>query len=367
MIERLSPLLITAGLGFKYVKNLQVLRRLNAGSYGYSQVGKDLVIYLPAVDVPFIEGLKLALRPYRDQSPAVPCARSFGDRLPLYYRFGSYTGGKLIIDGVEVDDDRKNLANAVPEGIADLIAPFTAPDAREPSVERFLRKYPTVRAIAQQGKCGVFHAIDISCDSLREVLLKVGYFRGQMHMDGRDGCDLLRRELACYELLSRRHIQSLAPELIDSLDLPRKVILVLGYIDGINLLQCKLSGQLTVDLLERAWTITEEFHANGIYLGDVKLANFMMSKDGDLRAVDLESAGEVEKHTSLARTFFVDPQQDDPLAADQAHFLASILYPYGQAGSDWENRHVTLPGLLGQEPESDVSAWALARLGAICG
>jgi hypothetical protein len=365
LTECLVPLAFDAGLHFKYVKSIKTLRKLNAGIYGYPQIGKCFVIYLPNLDATFLATLKDVLRPYRDQCPAVPCARSFGDRLPLYYRFGPYDSSMLVFDHAEIQDDRSSLANAVPEGVLDVLAPFTSPEASDPRVDRFLRRYPIFRAIVQQGKCGVFHAMDLASETFREVVLKAGYHRGQLQADGTDGCDFLRRELACYQVLAQRGLDPLAPTLVDALDVPRKVILVLQHIDGVSLLRFKLSGRLTVKQLERAWAMIELFHAGGVYLGDAKLANFLTTPDDDLRAVDFEAGGVIGDQAPPVRTFFIDSEPDDPRAADRAHFLASVLYPYEEGRYSWEDRYVNLRAWLRQEPDDEVSAWALERLRGI--
>ena len=97
LVELVYPLVSRAGLHFKYVKATVLLRRLNAGMFGYTQVGKGVVIYLPEPDETFLNALKEALRPYQGQCPTVPCAIPFGDGLPLYYRYGSYAGRRLQV------------------------------------------------------------------------------------------------------------------------------------------------------------------------------------------------------------------------------------------------------------------------------
>mgnify|MGYP006136915341 CR=1 FL=1 len=52
-------------------------------------------------------------------------------------------------------------------------------------------------------------------------------------------------------------------------------------------------------------------------------------------------------------------------AADRAHFLASVLYPYEQGRYSWEDRHVDLHAWLAAEPETDLAAWALDKLRAV--
>jgi len=362
VIERLAPLVLDAGLHFKYVKNIKTLRKLNAGTFGYPQIGKCFVIYLPEPDDRFIAALREALVPYRDQCPAVPCARPFGDRLPLYYRYGSYLEKHITLDGVEVEDDRQDLANAVPEGVEDALAPYTQPVPKDPAVAAFLRGYPIFQALFQQGKCGVFHAMNLASETFQEVVLKVGYHRGQVQVDGSDGCSFLRRELTFYKILADRGLSELAPALIDSLDVPRKVILVLEYIRGTSLLVHKLAGKLTIEQLERAWAMIDRFHAAGVYIGDAKLANFLATDDGDLRVIDFEAGGILGEEPPHIRTFFLNPDPEDPRLGDKAHFLASILYPYEEGRYSWEDRHVDLCAWLNREPDDDISAWALVKL-----
>ena len=204
--------------------------------------------------------------------------------------------------------------------------------------------------------------MDLDSEALREVVLKVGYHRGQVQLDGSDGCDFLRRELACYRILAGRGLDRMTPALVDALDLPRKVILVLEYIDGVSLLHRKLAGQLTVEVLDRAWRMIGEFHAAGVYLGDAKLANFLVTAENDLRAVDFEAAGVLGDRAPAIRTFILADEPGDPRQADRAHFLASVLYPYDTGRYSWADRHIDLRDWLGREPADDVSAWALDKL-----
>lgn len=263
MVELLAPLLHGFGLHFKYIKNLKLLRKLNAGMFGYTQIGKCFVIYMPEPDGDVIAALKEALAPFRDQCPAVPCARPFGDDLPLYYRYGAYRGSRLVLGGAAVEDDRKD-AGAVPPGVDDRLAPFTTPVPDNPEIRSFLLRYPVFQALTQEGKCGIFLGMNLDSESFQEVVLKVGYHRGQVQPDGSDGCTFLRRELAFYRELDRRGLAGSAPRLIDALDIPRKVILVLEFVPGTSLLSRKLAGDLTIPLLERSWSTIGRLHAHGL-------------------------------------------------------------------------------------------------------
>jgi hypothetical protein len=286
LVERLVPLMQTSRLHFKYIKNIELLRKLNAGMFGYTQIGKCFVIYVPLPERSFITRLKNLLKPYRDQCPTVPCAVPFGDELPLYYRYGSYVGPSIQLGADNLKDDREKANSAVPQGIKDLLGPYTVPVSENPAIQSFMLRYPVFEAIFQQGKCGVFRALNLESDVFEEVVLKVGYHRGQLQPDGADGCTLLRRELAFYNELKLRGLRGLAPKLVDALDVPRKVILVLEYIPGPSLLTRKLMSTLTTRHLDRCWSIINKLHAGGIYLGDAKLANFIATDTGVVRVVD---------------------------------------------------------------------------------
>jgi hypothetical protein len=367
LIERLAPFVWRAGLHFKYIRTIKLLRKLNAGTFGYPQIGKCFVIYLPVPDGSFLKEIKNILAPYRDQCPAVPCALPFGDYLPLYYRYGAYQSDRLQVGGGELADDREDPAAAVPDGVEDALAPYAVPAPESAEIRSFLLRYPVYQALIQQGKCGVFLALNLESESFQEVVLKVGYHRGQVQPDGSDGCSFVRREIAFYRELRRRGLEDVAPRLIDAFDAPRNVILVLEYIAGSSLLTRKLQDRLNVEHLDRCWALMNRLHAGGLYLGDAKLANFIATDDGDLRVLDFEAAGVLGEDPPAIQTFFLDPEPDDPRLGDRAHFLASVLYSYEEGRYSWGDRHVALEAWLDAKPDSDLAAWALDKLRLVLG
>lgn len=364
-IKRLAPLVAESGLQFKYVKNLLLLRKLNAGMFGYPQIGKGFVVYVPSPSRAFLAAVKAAVAPYAGECPAVPFAIPFGDDLPLFYRYGSYTRSSVTLDGVEQEDRRDDAASAVPPGIPDELAPFTLPIHEDERVGAFLRRYPAVEALKQEGKGGLFLALQLCTDAVQEVVLKVSYHRGQVQPDGSDGTTLLRRELDFYRLLATRGLAAVAPGLVDVLDLTRKVILVLEYVPGDNLLVRKLRGELMVEDLEHCWGVIDAVHAAGLYLGDAKLANFIGTAGGPVRVLDFESAGVMGQSLPTGRTFFFpSPGYGDLAALDRAHFLASVLYPY-EGGYSFGDRQLDLHDWLRREPADPAEAWSLERLGRV--
>jgi hypothetical protein len=356
------PLIHAHGLHCKYIRSVLLLRKLNAGMFGYEQIGKNLVVYLPRVNSRFLGALKAGLSGFRDQCPAVPFALAFGDDLPLYYRYGAYRDGFLRFGSSEQPDDRAS-ARAVPKNVRNRLARFTSPAREDLEVTRFLLRFPAHQALVQQGKCGVFRALNLESDAFQEVILKVGYHRGQMQPDGSDGCTFIRREIEFYKLLASRGLSRVAPALVDSLDRPRKALLALELIPGDSLLLHKLANRLTVEHLERCWEIIAKIHSAGLYLGDAKIANFLATDAGDLRVLDFEAAGAMGDPPPPIRTFLLNPEPLDPVLADQAHFLASVLFPYEEGRYSWGDRHVNLRDWLQDPPEETAACrWARQKL-----
>jgi hypothetical protein len=330
--------------------------------FGYTQVGKGLVIYLPVPDHKFLTSLKDTLAQYRGQCPRVPCAIPFGDDLPLFYRYGSYVDRHLKVGEREIQDDRAHAKHAVPPGIDDLLKDYVARPARvSGEVEAFLARYPVFEAIQQRGKGGVFTALNLASETFEEVILKVGYHRGMAETDGNDGCTLLQRELAFYRELFARGFAGHAPKLIEALDTPRTVILVLERLAGTNLMRQKLEDRLTVEHLESCWNILDGFHARGLFLGDAKLANFIAEDNREVRVLDFETAGVFGDQSLSMRTFRLNPEPADIRAADRAHFLASVLHPYDDRAGE-SSRVFDLKTWVKNYPKTDIEAWAHQKL-----
>lgn len=363
LVRSVYPLVSAGGLHFKYIKNADLLRGLNAGMFGYTQVGKGLVIYLPVPDHNFLSSLKSTLAQYRGQCPRVPCAIPFGDDLPLFYRYGSYVDQHLKVGQREIQDDRANAKHAVPPGIDDLLKEYISkPAAVYGDVESFLSRYPVFEAIQQRGKGGVFTALNLASETFQEVILKVGYHRGMAEPDGNDGCTLLQRELSFYRELSARGFASHSPTLVDALETSRTIILVLERLSGSNLMLLKLENRLTVEHLECCWNILSGFHSRGLFLGDAKLANFIVEEAGEVRVLDFETAGVVGSRPLSMRTFRLEPEPSDICTADRAHFLASVLFAYNNDREGDPSRDFNVEGWLEKEPKTDIEAWAHQRL-----
>lgn len=353
-------------LHFKYARDLKVLRRLNAGLHGYSQVGKNLVIYAGDPPRSLVEGLVARLGRFRGQCPTVPFARALGDDVPLYYRYGAYQGDEIELDGQRRTDERRDRHAAIPEGMPDPMAPFLRPPVPRPELRAFLARYPSIAALVQRGKGGVFKALDLSRPSYREVILRLGYPAGEVHDDGTDGSELVRRAQRFFARLQARGLQGLAPRLIDTHDDGRWAALVTELLPGEDLMTKRLEGRLGVEHLRASWALLGRMHAAGLYWGDAKLANVLATSQG-VRAIDFETAGLVGHDSPLTMCSFQleDPVLDDPQRFDCAHFLASVLVPLEPSDPEhasFSPRVVKLRELAAETSSSLIEQWARARL-----
>ncbi|MCR4344547.1 MAG: hypothetical protein NUV44_07250 [Candidatus Scalindua sp.] len=365
ILASVKNLLVECNLHFKYIRTINSLRKLNTGNFGYSQIGKSIVLYLPKPKDDMVQQLMGILNEYRDECPVVPFAESFGNDLPLYYRYGAYKGFTIELDNLKKGDDRTDYDVAIPKGIKDPFAAIRLDEINRSDFNKFLLYYPSFESITQQGKCGIFGAMDMRSKSFREVILKVGYPNGQVQADGRDGSDFIRRELYFYNAMSQRGITYLAPELVDSYDEGRDVALVLERLNGKSLLQHLLNGSLLSAHLEACWDIITQIHENGLYLGDAKLANFLLNEDDKkVFVIDFETSGVIEAGDTVPiRTFDIQlPIDKDVRLFDCMHFLASVLFDYSTGQYEIEDRRINLTTLCEKDPESSTQRWAITRL-----
>lgn len=351
---------------FKYARDLKVLRKINTGIHGYSQIGKNLVIYANEPSPSLIEGLVARLSRFRGQCPVVPFARALGDDLPLYYRYGAYHGSEIELDGQARLDDRRSRRGAVPEQVEDPLAPHLRPEPPRAELRAFLARFPTIEALVQRGKGGVFKALDVSSPSYREVILLLGYPAGEVQDDGTDGTALVRRAQRFFAALEQLGLESLAPRRVDTHDHGRWAALVTERLLGDTLMTLRLDRRLGVDHLQASWDIIGRMHDAGLYWGDAKLANLIATSEG-VRAIDFETGGRVGVDPPLRmRTFDLeDPLLDDLQQIDRAQFLVSVLLPLDPVQGPMSSRVVRLRELATRDTSDSCERWAQTHLHAL--
>jgi hypothetical protein len=354
-------------VAYKYIASDKVLRKQNAGLYGYSQVGKVIVGYLEdEARIPvLVSDLKAALASLIGRAPAVPFAAHLGGNWPFYYRYGAYSGEKIVIDGVEQEDDRSRSARALFDRLGDPFAAVSEGPVELAEFDRLLLRYPVYETLSQGGKGGVFAAFDLEAEHFAELVLKIGYRNGQVLPDGRDGMDLIAHEHRFFKLLAEKGVAHAAPTMLDYHALAERNMLVMDRIQGANLLRMREDGELSVTLLERALALLAEIHAAGLYLGDAKLANFVADEGGRIWALDFESSGDLAApRFDMLRTFhFSRPKLRDHALLDRVHLLYSVLHRGDKLSFSESDRIIDLDAFrVAFEPETEVQRWTLAML-----
>lgn len=336
-----GPILHGHSIPFKYLSSLSRVRDQNAGVFGFSQVGKCIVAYLH--DVSKISTLLAVLRGRLEgeehEGPFVPRLPSAWSGASVFYRFGSYRGGRIEIAGISRLDDRSD-----PLSVIKLVEvnPFvSADDARTGEETRksadvspsILARFPAVSPICRSGKGGVFRAIDIQSPARTGVIVKIGLRLGSVLLDGRDGAHFLERESSMYQALRDSGPgDALARPIAFSREECANV-LVLEELQGVDLTLHRSKIANDPSHLASAIRLIQRVHRAGFCLGDAKASNFIVRGE-DLLLVDLESVSPLgESRKALPSTFvIVGLPGTSREASDILHFLVSLVCPAARDG-----------------------------------
>ena len=368
VLDAVRPPLYDHQIPFKYAASDRVLRKLNAGLYGYSQIGKNIVCYLEERGAVknLLNDLMEVLEPFRNKAPEVPLAQPIGGGYPLYYRFGAFVGETITIDGETVNDDRTMPASSRFPQLENPFEPFHMPEWESRDFNRFLLRFPVYETIGQGGKGGIFAAFDTEADSFTDIILKIGYRNGQILPDGQDGMDLLRHEYGFFKLLEQNGLSHVAPRLISFAEFENRNVLAMDRIEGRNLAVLRAANDLSISDIENCLALMQSVHDAGLYLGDAKLANFVRDGDGRIWALDFECAGEGDSPRSdLLRTFhFSDISGADSYFIDRIHLLFTAAFnPKEKASFSETDRILELRKFVEVEKgESELEIWALEQL-----
>jgi hypothetical protein len=354
VLAAVRPVIASYGQPFKYVADTATLWRLNAGMAGYSQIGKSIVVYIcdEAQAAALTAALKLALAPFKASSLQPPYAHPIGGGYPLSFRFGAFSGKEIALGGETLQDERSSR-----QDLSRLPAcPFTfvlEPQAKDEGLNRFLLSYPVFSVLGQAGKGGVFAALDLASPEYREVIIKLGRRHGSPLPDGRDGMDLARHEHWFYTIARETCLTALIPALVNFAEFASAAALVLERVEGVTLLGLHMDGTLAPHHLGQALEILNAFHACGYLVGDAKLANFIATPCGAMKAIDFESAGAVDgardtpQHASFV--FTDEGLANQPCAYEKLHFLYSVIHISHDEGHCDPDRVVCLQAVLADQ------------------
>ena len=354
-------------VSYKYVSSDRVLRKINAGLYGYSQIGKLIIAYFDSSDDPgpVVVALKGALERFRHRSVLPPFTLPIGGGLPLSYRFGSFSGDRLHVNGREYPDDRTRNPAWIREYLEDPFAALCEPPVERKAFDRLLARFPVYEVLAQGGKGGIFAAFDLEAGEFHDLILKVGIRHGQILPDGRDGMDLLRHERDIFARLAGTAAADIVPRMRGYHEFGDRNVLVLDRIEGADLLKRKLDGTLTRAHLSTALSALSRIHKAGLYVGDPKLANFIADTEGRIWAVDFESAGEIAhvRPDPLCTFHFSRPRITGVTARERIHLMYSALHPIEERSFSETDRIIDLIDFVRScEPADAIEVWALEEL-----
>ena len=250
--------------------------RLNAGVYGYTQIGKIFTFYgdaerllsLVALLKPLLKGIEGPIVPFENRVPGSRC---------LYYRYGRYRASW------QGDDNR--TSTEYPEGVVDPFQKFATPASAS------LACTPVYACLSQRAKGGTYLALDLRAKRARRIVVKEGRRFGEIDRAGIDGLALVRNE---ERILQRLAPKGLAPLPLGRLATEDALYIFMEFIEGRTLAQIISERRLPVGLRDAVICSLARalagLHKAGCVWGDCKPSNILVQPRGRLRLLDFEGA-----------------------------------------------------------------------------
>jgi hypothetical protein len=339
LLAQIAPVLRAAEAPFKVARSTDVVRRINGGDLGRSQVGKVVTVY-PHDDDEAVElGGRLAAVLSGFPGPVLEHEIRLAPDSPVYARFGSFRHRRQRTSlglWIEVVDD--GAGAAIPElrsvSMHDALGiehPF--PGGTVWSVGPLLAgRFLVVGPISRRGPRTVLVGVDV--DSGERCAVKVAKRHAALDLVGDDAADRLRREWA---LLADLAGTDVVPCPLWFADTPEAALLAADFCAGGTLAEHArgipdarrhaAAAALTMELIQ----LVERVHAAGVILGDLTPANLVLDAGGRLRYVDLELASRTaEARARGAGTIgFAAPAvfaHERPCRAHDLYALAAVIY-----------------------------------------
>ncbi|MFL5704604.1 MAG: lanthionine synthetase LanC family protein, partial [Ktedonobacteraceae bacterium] len=347
ILRRVLPVLRTEGACFKVAASLNILRSLNHGFAGVSQIGKFITVY--PVDETQAVRLGLALDEVTRglRGPAVPSDRLLQTDSRVSYRYGSYThkmmyapSGKVLsaltTPAGDLVPDLRQKAYTVPDWVQDpFIATGAANHQEKQSHLLIAGRYLQLASLYESPRGGTSLGIDVL--RARSCMIKYAMHDAYLDMDGSDACDALRYEA---HILERLAPDPTFPAVFDLVEQGSTLWMVMEEIQGEPLGKFAdrlfAEGDLPVAQVvlwgRELAAILSKIHARGLVYHDLKPANVMVTRDKKLRLIDFELATEQgKKHTKsgIGTRGFMSLQHQAGQPAhitDDIYSLGALLY-----------------------------------------
>jgi len=325
-LKVIKPIFNKFNISYKYPINTKTLVKINLGSYGWSQIGKNIVFYMPQINTQLLAEISTLLLEKNRPYPKVHHAIELIKDIPIYYRHGNY-------HNFDKKDDRFNFDNHKIDKsiIMDLESILNIEKKTDKEIDSFLLNYPVFDIITQSGKGGVFKSIDFSQKKFTEVIVKIGYNVGGVRENGIDGKTLLLNERLFLEKLKRKSIKEFkTPDILD-FKVNKNSSIVYKFIEGVSGVEKYIDNNLTPIEIRNCLRAIIELHYNGIIWGDAKIGNFIWDIDGSLNMIDFELSHDTgTDRLCELRTFnIIDiSKKTSPEDNDIIDFLVSVLFEH---------------------------------------
>nr|MDJ0821991.1 lanthionine synthetase LanC family protein [Paracoccaceae bacterium] len=274
-----------------------VLRDLNEGNSGLSQIGKALTVYCgstlgPASLIAALDTATIGLEAPRIRFE--PCYRGRGN---LHARYGGFQGRRVRLpigaiepaiidpDGRFLPDDRRHRADD-PE-LKD--AGFQERDGPPPLIDG---RYALVQRIFETPRGDVLSAIDVQ--ALRKCIAKVAFAGDGRAPDGSDAVQRLVREATALDAAAPT---GLCPTVLAQGIFQGGRVLIIDYIDGEDLVAWMQARPYTASLAEQRHRLAlfdklcgrlDALEAVEVRPLDLSAQNVRVTPEEEIRLIDLE-------------------------------------------------------------------------------
>lgn len=354
LLDTVLPVLHRCGVSFKVARDESILRQLNEGTFGPTQIGKFLTIYPRTNREARALALELEEVTRGFAGPVIPTDLRLGD--VVYARYGPFSPPMLR-------DRLGNVSSALRLPDGELVphvysVPFEPPERRvnpfrdlaprradagldQGGSRLFGPGYVILDVLRPHPRGSVFLALDARFGGKRASLCVIKEGRSHCFSDGagRDMRTRLKRQASILAALSGKlPVPAPGPyfEVAENGYLPLEYVLGadLGFdVSGaFGSLSRRRQGRVVSRLIELS-RIIARLHAEGYLHRDVKPSNFRVRPDDHLSMIDVELAHSLaasEPPFGSGTPGFMSPQQqtgEAPSAADDVFGLgATALY-----------------------------------------
>lgn len=308
LLLKIIPILVEEGIPFKIPQSQQYGNLILAGHFGYHQLGKIITIYPDTDDQARSVAKKMILLTTEFSGPSIPTDAFLGGT--VYTRYGSYNTIRIPDDNGKVEKylydlsktlvkDKYNVPFKLPKGIK---WPFfeIKGTVKEKKSRLLAGKYLQMLIVKNDTKGKVVKALDIkNWARVNWCIVKQAKKFMCSDIHGRDIRDRLYWQ---YELQKSLENVIPIPKAIDFFYLNEDAYLVMEYIEGQDLSEFiyELYGgkmwedleirdrNLLLDYLLKIIDIVFKLHKKELVHRDLQPRNFMITKNGEIVAIDLE-------------------------------------------------------------------------------